>query len=114
MFGRASEVARSREGDCTEHAVLLAALCRARGIPARVAMGLVHSEAAGGFAYHMWTECWLGGRWMPLDATLGQGGIGAAHLKLGHSSLDGAAAIGSLLPSLRVVGGLSIRVLAVE
>ena len=38
----AAEVARSREGDCTEHAVLLAALARARGIPARVAMGLVY------------------------------------------------------------------------
>src|SRR5262249_10797119 len=34
-FATAAEVARTREGDCTEHAVLMAALCRARMIPAR-------------------------------------------------------------------------------
>lgn len=33
-FASASEVARTRAGDCTEHAVLLAALLRARSIPA--------------------------------------------------------------------------------
>ena len=38
----AAEVAQSLEGDCTEHAMLLAALCRARQIPARVAIGLVY------------------------------------------------------------------------
>ena len=30
-FATAAEVARSRSGDCTEHAVLTAALCRAQG-----------------------------------------------------------------------------------
>ncbi len=40
-FGSALEVARSKQGDCTEHAVLLAALARASGLPARVAIGLI-------------------------------------------------------------------------
>jgi hypothetical protein len=44
-FASAAEVAESREGDCTEHAVLLAALCRARELPARVAMGLVYVDS---------------------------------------------------------------------
>ena len=35
----ASEVARNQEGDCKGHAVYLAALARARKIPARVAVG---------------------------------------------------------------------------
>lgn len=43
-FASASEVARTRAGDCTEHAVLLAALLRCRGIPARVCHGLVYVE----------------------------------------------------------------------
>ena len=43
-FASASEVARTRAGDCTEHAVLLAALLRARKIPARVCHGLVYVE----------------------------------------------------------------------
>jgi transglutaminase-like putative cysteine protease len=34
-FASASETARSRAGDCSEHAVLLAAMLRANGIPAR-------------------------------------------------------------------------------
>jgi len=41
-FATASEVARNREGDCKGCAVYLAALARARKIPARVAMGLVY------------------------------------------------------------------------
>src|SRR5205085_10073789 len=83
-FATAAETAKSREGDCTEHAVLLAAMLRASDIPARVAIGLVYVEQLKGFGYHMWTEAYLDGRWIPLDATLGRGGIGPAHLKLSH------------------------------
>ncbi|KAG8466081.1 hypothetical protein KFE25_005651 [Diacronema lutheri] len=43
-FASASEVARTKAGDCTEHAVLLAALLRCRQIPARVCHGLVYVE----------------------------------------------------------------------
>ena len=113
-FATAAEVAASREGDCTEHAVLLAALARACQIPSRVAIGLVYVEPVQGFGYHMWTEVYLDGQWIPLDATLGQGGIGAAHLKLTDSSLDGAAAYSSFLPVAQVVGQLKIRVLEAE
>jgi transglutaminase-like putative cysteine protease len=110
----AAEVAHSLQGDCTEHAVLLAALCRARGLPARVAVGLVYVPQASGFLFHMWTEAYLNGRWVPLDGTLGQGGIGVAHLKVTHSSLDGADAIATLLPVAQVMGRLKIEVLEVE
>jgi hypothetical protein len=110
----AAEVARSREGDCTEHAMLLAALCRAREIPARVAIGLVYYPAAKGFAYHMWTEAWIRDRWIPLDATLGRGGIGAAHLKLRHSSLQGGSAFAEMLPVMQALNRLKLRVLAIE
>ena len=34
-------------GDCTEHAVLLAAVVKARGLPARVCHGLVYVEQGG-------------------------------------------------------------------
>jgi hypothetical protein len=113
-FATAAEVAENPVGDCTEHAVLLAALARARGIPARVAMGLVYMQGKGSFGYHMWTEVHVNGRWIPLDATLGRGGIGAAHLKLAHSSLKGASAYSSFLPVIQVIGRLKIEVLEVE
>lgn len=110
----AAEVAKSLEGDCTEHAMLLAALCRARKIPARVAIGLVYYAADAGFAYHMWTEAWIKDRWVPVDATLGRGGIGAAHIKFAHSSMHGANALGELLPVVKAIGRLELEVVRVE
>lgn len=81
----ALEVVKSREGDCTEHGVLLAALCRAAGIPARVAVGLLYHQ--GIWAGHMWTEVSLGGAWYALDGVLGSGSVDAAHLRLAADSL---------------------------
>ncbi len=107
----ASEVARSREGDCTEHAMLLAALCRARGLPARLAVGLVYYPPSQAFAYHMWTEVWIEGRWIGLDATLADGGIGAAHLKLGVSSMQGHHAYADMLPIVQALGRLQLEVI---
>src|SRR5208283_2511060 len=39
-FASAEETAKSREGDCTEHAVLCAAIGRAAGLPTRCVFGL--------------------------------------------------------------------------
>ena len=113
-FATAAEVARSLEGDCTEHAVLLAAMCRARKIPARVAIGLVYYPPQRGFAFHMWNEVWTGDRWVPLDATLGRGGIGAGHLKLVDSSLAGADSFSAFMPVAKVMGQLEIEVREME
>lgn len=113
-FASAAAVAENLEGDCTEHAVLLAAVARARGIPARVAVGLVYVPSLQGFGYHMWTEVFVNGHWVPLDATLGQGGIGAAHLKLAHTNLTGQSAYLSLLPVAQVLGQLKIELIEAE
>lgn len=94
-FASAKETLERQAGDCTEHAVLLAALVRALGIPSRVAMGLVYipstSETMGRFVYHMWTEVYIGkpnqGDWTPLDATNPQAIPDATHIQLGHSAL---------------------------
>jgi hypothetical protein len=113
-FATAAEVAESLEGDCTEHSVLLAAMARSRGIPARVAMGLVYMEGRQSLGYHMWNEVYVGGRWIPLDATLGRGGIGGGHLKLATSNLKGASALNSFLPVATVLGRLKIEVIDVK
>jgi transglutaminase-like putative cysteine protease len=62
----------------------------------------------------MWVEAYFDGRWVPLDATLGHGGIGAAHLKIAHSNLQGASMYSSFLPVVQVVGRLKIEVIGVE
>ncbi len=72
VFGTASQTLRDGRGDCTEHAVLLAACCRARGIPARLVAGIVPN--GGQMSFHLWTEAYLGS-WIPLDATRGIGSI---------------------------------------
>ncbi len=102
-FATAAEVAQSLQGDCTEHAVLLAALCRAESIPARVAVGLVYWPPGQGFAFHMWTEAWVDDHWVGLDATLGEGGIGADHLKISQSNLQGESASTAMLGVLQVI-----------
>jgi hypothetical protein len=113
-FATAAEVAQSLEGDCTEHAVLLAALCRARKIPARVAFGLVYYPPEQGFAYHMWNEVWIADRWIPLDGTLGLGGIGADHIKLGDSALASGSSLAAMLPVVNVFGRLELEVVSAE
>ncbi|MGH7128244.1 MAG: transglutaminase-like domain-containing protein, partial [Planctomycetaceae bacterium] len=112
----AAEVAEGREGDCTEHAVLLAAMLRVKNIPSRIVAGLIYLPGRNAFAGHMWTEAHLDGRWIPLDAMLGQGGIGAAHIKLGDSSFadDAPAPITTFLPILNLLGNVTIEVITAE
>lgn len=111
-FDSAADALASGRGDCTEHAVLLAALARARGIPARAALGLVYVD--GSFLYHMWAEVYVAGRWFGLDATRAAGGTSAAYLKIAHTSLESATAYASLLPVARVAGKLAIEILEAE
>jgi hypothetical protein len=113
-FASAAEVARSREGDCTEHSVFLMALCRARGIPARAAFGLVYLPSQQAFFYHMWTEAYIEKRWIPIDGTLAQGGIAAGHLKIAQSSLKDATATSAFLPVAQILGRLSIKVVSAK
>lgn len=75
----ARAVARTLRGDCNEYAVLLAAMARAVGIPARVVAGAMYVD--GAFAYHAWNELWIGD-WVAVDATLGQVPADATHVKL--------------------------------
>ena len=74
----ASRVARDGRGDCTEHAVLLTALARSFGYPARVVIGLVavlpgdEAEDPGpGVFGHAWSEIHDGITWRVVDATEG-------------------------------------------
>lgn len=85
-FASASEVARSKEGDCTEHGVLLAALGRALGIPTRVVTGFVYTDEFLGkdhvFVGHLWTQFYLDGQWVDVDAALEQDDVDPTHLAL--------------------------------
>lgn len=110
----ASDVARSLEGDCTEHAVLAAAMCRALGVPSRVAIGLIYVDDLRGFGSHMWTEVLVDGQWVAIDPTLDQSEVDATHLKVGASSLDGVSADELYLSIVRVFNKLKIEPIEVR
>jgi hypothetical protein len=110
----ADHVARTLEGDCTEYAMLTAAMCRAEGVPSRTAIGLIYADVKGApvFAFHMWTEVWIKGRWIPIDATLGKGRVGATHLKITDHSWHDERTMTPIFPVIRVVGRVNIEVLS--
>ncbi len=83
----ASVAAKSGSGDCTEHAMLLAAVIRANGVPARVAIGLILDVEQSRFVFHMWTEAWVGDHWRPLDSTRKSPIPSPWRIKLGDTSL---------------------------
>lgn len=88
-YASALQVARNPQGDCTEHAVLLAALGRALGIATRVVDGLAYAPGFAGkehvFVPHAWVYAWVNERWQSFDAALG--GFDAGHIAF--SSGDG-------------------------
>lgn len=115
-FGTASETARTRAGDCTEHAVLLCAMLRADGIPARTASGLVYADRFAGerdiFGWHMWTQALIDGTWIDFDPTM-PGSFHAGHILTGTSALidGGGADDGAEMTSLiLLMGNLDIIV----
>src|SRR5262249_45414393 len=115
-FATAAQVAQALEGDCRHYAVLTAAMCRAVGIPSRTAIGLIDADKAAGpvLGFHMWTEVYVYGDWLGLDATLGRGGVGPAHLKITDHSWHNVQSLTPTLPVLRVLGKVSVRVLRVN
>ncbi|MBM3307935.1 MAG: transglutaminase domain-containing protein [Candidatus Eisenbacteria bacterium] len=107
-FGSAAEVLSNRSGDCSEHAVLMAAMTRAVGVPSKLVAGLAYAD--GVFAYHMWVEVWAGGGWYALDPTLAAGNVDATHIKLAESAAEGGVTADISVGILRALSRLRLRV----
>ncbi|HSI83325.1 MAG: transglutaminase family protein [Candidatus Methylacidiphilales bacterium] len=131
-FHTAAETAYSRSGDCTEHAVLCAALARAAGLPARVVVGLGYlprdysdkdskdgkPAASGSFGFHMWAEAYVGNpgapdsdaQWQPMDAALD--GFDVGHIAILRTALSDSQSMLDMTNSVtQFMGKLSIRIL---
>ncbi|MCY2964890.1 MAG: transglutaminase family protein, partial [Planctomycetota bacterium] len=106
LMASAAEVAKTLSGDCTEHACLLAAMCRAKKIPARIVVGLMYVPRDSAFGGHMWTEVYINGVWVPVDGTLGRGRVGADHIKFLDASFDDADAMDGMAAFVPVVSAL--------
>jgi hypothetical protein len=123
-FASAEETAKSREGDCTEHAVLCAALGRAVGLPTRCVVGFGYippgteeptianavDTNTGIFGFHMWAEAWIGPeQWVPMDAALD--GFDVGHIAITKSALEEVNPIVDLnTPVFQLMESLKIEI----
>jgi hypothetical protein len=101
------EVLRNKAGDCTEHALLFAALARAAGIPAREVGGVAYySDGKPLFGWHAWAEYHDGHHWASIDPTWNQDRIDATHVKFSDSGDD--------MTWINVLGKVKFKVVKVE
>jgi hypothetical protein len=113
-FLTAADVARTMEGDCTEHAVLAAAVARSLGIPSRVVAGLAYvaskKDKQGAWGFHLWTEVMIApNTWYPIDPTLGQFDVG--HIAFSRDSLYSISPSEEMISSIiNSMGSLKIDV----
>ncbi len=109
-YSRASQVVRNAEGDCTEQAVLLAALLRAKKIPARLAIGMVYKPGQQPqMIYHMWTLAYVDDHWLSLDATTGE--IASAdRITFATTHLGDGNEFITMTPIIAALGNLEIEI----
>ncbi len=69
----ASQALGRKRGDCEDYSLLMTALCRAKGIPARIALGFMRTTTD---TAHAWVEVYLDDYgWVPMDPVNGDGGL---------------------------------------
>ncbi len=107
-YNSALSTLNSLVGDCTEHTVLLVALARSVGIPARICSGLVYFDKA--FYFHFWPEVYVG-TWIQMDPTLGQTIADANHIQLVGSTLESDTMTELVEGVFRTVNQLKIEIL---
>ncbi|MCP4693213.1 MAG: transglutaminase domain-containing protein [Desulfobacterales bacterium] len=95
----------NRVGDCNEHAVLLAAMARAAGVPAKIEAGLAYLK--GRFFYHAWNSLYLG-KWVTADSVFGQLPADVTHIRF---STGGT---GQQLDLVGLIGRVRLNVLEFE
>jgi hypothetical protein len=63
----------------------------------------------------MWTEVWINGQWLGIDATLGRGFVGPDHLKISDHSWYNTESLLPLVPLMRVtMGKLGAEIISVK
>ena len=106
-YATALEAEASRSGDCTEHALLLAAVARASGYSARVVSGLAYSgrftKRYDVFSPHAWVQVWDGQRWASYDSGLGEFDSTHIALAFGDGSPDDFRGVMESIRGLKLV-----------
>jgi hypothetical protein len=92
----------NKVGDCNEHAVLLTALLRAAGIPARIEAGLVYLN--GRFYYHAWNLLYIG-NWITADSLFGQLPADVTHIRFSSGTMR------QQLDIMHIIGKVRLKIL---
>jgi transglutaminase superfamily protein len=95
----------NKVGDCNEHAVLLTALLRAAGIPARIEAGLVYLN--GRFYYHAWNLLYIG-RWITADSLFAQLPADVTHVRFSSGTMQ------QQLDIMNVIGKVRLKILTFQ
>ncbi|MHC4240818.1 MAG: transglutaminase-like domain-containing protein [Planctomycetota bacterium] len=85
--GTARKTYDIKAGECGAHSLLLAAFCRAVGIPARVVWGCMYVPNYGGaFGQHGWSEIYMGrAGWITVDTTASEiDYVDSGHIRIGE------------------------------
>lgn len=113
-YATALEAFNSKQGDCTEHALLLATLARTAGIPSRVVFGLAYNnERFLGRKYvfvpHAWVQAWTGNKWQSFDSGLGN--FTAGHIALGISNGEQSEVLklNEQLHQIKIISAVQIK-----
>jgi hypothetical protein len=86
LGGTARETYDTKSGLCGSQSMLMTALCRAAGIPARSVWGCLYTpEYGGSFGHHAWNEIFMGeAGWIPVDVTIHETNfVDSGHIRLG-------------------------------
>ena len=88
QIGSVQETTKSKQADCVEHALLFASVCRAMGIPTRIALGMIfnRNKEEPEMKFHAWIEFHDGERWVPSDSSDQQFPISIDRIKVLESN----------------------------
>jgi len=107
----ALEVLETKEGDCTEYAILVSSIAKATGLPSRLAAGISYLE--GYFGYHIWNEIWVG-YWQPFDASSERYFINPAYIKIWNGIGDSGGLRDASIAVLNAFDGAKIKIIDTE
>ena len=116
-FASASQTARDKKGDCSEHGVLLCGLLRSAGIPSRAVLGMVYirryRDAPNGiFGWHMWSQALIDGKWIDLDATL-RTTYSVGHVATTMTTLADESLASEMVSIISTIGNLDVEVISI-
>ncbi|MGO9567496.1 MAG: transglutaminase-like domain-containing protein [Desulfomonilaceae bacterium] len=93
-------VLQTKQGACNEHAVLAVSLARAAGLPAQIAVGLIHADDC--FYYHAWAVYWAGRKWFTGDPLMNRLPVGPSYVTLLYGDVEKHANVVSFLGQLKL------------